>query len=128
MRSGRRCASPGCHQGNGMPGTRPAEKKLRIALLPVSSILRAFRAPAFRCFCATGHLDSFPVNECIGNFPAGFVQVAPRGLAGDPEFFCRLFLFKSFEIDEPYQFDLIGLERDSLPLLRVAAGFVAATF
>jgi hypothetical protein len=57
------------------------------------------------------------------------MEIAPRGLARDPEFFCCLFLFQTFQIDEPYQLDLIGLEQDSLPfILRAAAGLVTTGF
>jgi hypothetical protein len=95
----------------------------------VRSVTGTFRASAFSSFCAAGHLDAFSINQCIGNLAPGFMEVAPRGLAGNAEFFCRLFLFEPCEIDEPYQLDLIGLERDSLSLLLgTAAGFVTAGF
>jgi hypothetical protein len=75
----------------------------------VSSVPGALRAPAFRCFYAAGHLDTLAVDECIGNFPPGFVEIAPCGLARDPEFFRCLFLFQPFEVDEPDQLNLIGV-------------------
>jgi hypothetical protein len=75
----------------------------------VSRVPGTLRAPAFGGLCATGHLNSFAIDECIGNFPAGLVEIAPRGLARDAEFFCSLFLLKPFEVDEPDQFYLIGL-------------------
>lgn len=112
-----------------VPASRASDPlKTKSFLILSCVILRAFRAPAFRNFRAAGHLDSFAVDECIGNLASCLVQVAPCGLAGDPEFFCRLFLFEPFEIDEPYQLDLIGLQRDTLSFFRVAAGFVAAGF
>jgi len=87
----------------------------------------ALRALAVRCFLATGHFDCFPVHQCIGNLAAGFVQVAPCSFARDPEFFCGFFLFKPFQIDKPYKFDLLGLQRDTCAFLfRIAAGLVAA--
>jgi hypothetical protein len=108
----------------------PAEEKKRAPFLfPAFKVPGTLRAPAFCSFRAAGHLDTLAVDERIGNFPAGFVQVAPRGLARDPKSFRRLFLFKSFEVDEPYQFDLIRLQRDPLSLfLRAAAGLVTAGF
>lgn len=86
-------------------GHRPAKKN---SFLIMSCVI--FRAPAFRRFRAAGHLDTFAVDKSISNFSPGFVQVAPRGLAGDPEFFCCLFLSETFNIDEPNRFDLIGLQ------------------
>ena len=71
----------------------PRKKGPGFLLFLISSVPRAFRAPAFSSFCAAGHFDPFPVDECIGNFPAGFVEIAPRGLTRDPEFFCCFFLF-----------------------------------
>ena len=57
------------------------------------------------------------------------MEIAPRGLARDSEFFCRIFLFEPFEIDEPYQLDLIGLQRNAMTFfLRTAAGLVTAGF
>ncbi len=91
----------------------------------ILGILRAFRTPALCGLGAAGHLDPFPVDERIGNFSPSLVEIAPSGLAGDAQFFCRLFLFETFEIDEPDQLDLIGLKRDPLVLrLRTAAGLV----
>jgi hypothetical protein len=88
----------------------PLKKRWTFLLVFVSSVTVTLRAPAFRCFCASGHLDAFPIDQRIGNLASGFMQVAPCGLAGDSEFLSRLFLFEPFEIDEPYQFDLIGLQ------------------
>jgi hypothetical protein len=89
----------------------------------------ALRALPVRSFLATSHLDTLSVDKRIGNLAAGFMQVAPCSFARDPEFFCGFFLFKSFQIDKPYQFDLLGLERDTCAFLfRTAAGLVAAGF
>jgi hypothetical protein len=38
------------------------------------------------------------------------MQVPPCSLAGDTEFLCRFFLFKSFEIDKTDQFNLFRFE------------------
>jgi hypothetical protein len=111
-----------------MSGIRPAKKSTYFFLRMIGSVPRALRASSFCCFRAAGHLDPFPVDKSIGNLPSGFVQVAPRGLAGYPEFFCRLFLFEPFEIDEPDQLDLVRQERYSLSFFRVATGFIAAGF
>jgi hypothetical protein len=91
-----------------MRGLPPVKKK-KTLLLFGTFILRAFRAPAFSSFGAAGHLNAFPVDQCIGDLAPGFMQVAPRSFARDPEFFCCLFLFEPFEIDKPDQLDLIGL-------------------
>jgi hypothetical protein len=79
-------------------------------LFPPGTFAGTFGAPAFRCFGAACHLDTFPVDKCIGNFAPGFMKIPPGSFARDPEFLCRFFLFKAFQIDEPYQFDLIRLE------------------
>ena len=98
-------------------------------LILIRGTPRAFRAPAFRRFRAAGHLDALPVNERIGDLAPRFVEIAPGSFAGDPEPFCRFLLFKAFEINEPDQLDLVGLERDALTLFfRAAAGFVTAGF
>jgi hypothetical protein len=101
--------------------------KIKSFLIPARVILWALRAPAFRSFCAAGHFDTLPIDECISNLFAGFMEIAPCGLTRDTEFLCRLFLFEPFEVDEPDQLDLLGLERDPLPFqFRAAAGLVAA--
>jgi hypothetical protein len=56
----------------------------------------ALRAPAFGCCCTAGHLDPFPVDQCVSNLAPGIMQVPPYGFAGYPQSLCRLFLFKSF--------------------------------
>jgi hypothetical protein len=38
------------------------------------------------------------------------MQVTPCGFAGDSQSLCCLFLFKSFEIDKPDQFNLLRFE------------------
>jgi hypothetical protein len=76
-------------------------------------------------FLAAGDLDSFAEHKRVGNFPAGFVKIAPRGFAGDPESGGCLFLFKPFEIDKPEQFQFVRTQRDALaPFIRAAAGLV----
>ena len=69
----------------------------------------AIRAPAFGCSCTAAPLDPFPVDQC--NLAPGIMQIPPCGFAGYPQSLCRLFLFKSFEVDKPDQLDLISLER-----------------
>jgi hypothetical protein len=87
----------------------------------------ALRAPAFGCFCAASHLDSLSVDKGICYLAPGIMQVPPCGFAGDPQSFCRLFLFKAFEIDETDQFNLLRFERDAFVLFtKVAAGFVTS--
>jgi hypothetical protein len=72
--------------------------------------LGAFRAPAFGCFRATGHFDSFPVDQRICDLAPGFVKVPPRGLAGDSQSLGSLFLFQAFEIDKANQLNLLRFE------------------
>jgi hypothetical protein len=107
--------------------SRPLIKKQSL-LDPISSVPWAFRAPPFSSFNATGHFDTLAINKCICNLAAGFVKIAPCSLAGDPEFFSGFFLFKSFEINESYQLNFLGLERDSLTLILQAAWLVAPRF
>jgi hypothetical protein len=71
---------------------------------------KALRAPAFGCFCAASHLDSLSIDKGICYLAPGIMQVSPCGFAGDPQSLCRLFLFKSFEVDKPDQFNLLRLE------------------
>jgi hypothetical protein len=99
------------------PACRHPLLKIELLLDPAGLILRAFRASAFRCFCTAGHLDPFSVDQSIGDLAPGFVEIAPSGLAGDPEFLGSFFLFEPFEIDEPYQFDLIGLQGNASSFL-----------
>jgi hypothetical protein len=107
----------------------PLKKKWWFLLFPVSSVTGALRASSFCSFCAAGHLDTLAVDERIGDLAPGLMQVAPRGLAGDPEFLCRLFLFKAFKVDEPDKLDFVGLEWDPLaPFFRATAGFVTSGF
>jgi hypothetical protein len=110
-----------------MSGISPP-KKVPIVLSMIGGVPRALRAPAFCRSRAAGYLNPFPVDKSIGNLPTGFMQVAPRGLAGYSEFFCRFFLLEPFEVDEPDQLDLVWLERYSLSFHRIATGFIAAGF
>jgi hypothetical protein len=92
-------------------------------------LLGAFRAPAFCRFLAAGHLDPFSIHQCIGNLAPGLMEIAPRGFAGYPEVLGSLFLFEPFKVNEPDQFDLIGVQRDALAFLfRAAAGLVTTGF
>lgn len=70
----------------------------------------ALRAPTFRRFLASCHLYPLTIYKSIGDLAPGLVQVPPRCLPGNPESLCRLFLFKPFQINEPDQLDLIGLQ------------------
>ena len=84
------------------------------------------RATAFRSLRTPCHLNTFPIDERIGNLSSGFVEIAPCSLAGYTEFFCCLFLLKSFEIDKTDQLDLIRIQRDTRSaIFRATAGFVA---
>lgn len=70
-----------------MPG--PARYKKQDAFLVVISINpRALRTSPLSSLCAAGHVDTLAVDECICDLAPGFMQVAPRGLARDSEFFC----------------------------------------
>jgi hypothetical protein len=89
--------------------------------------LLAFRALPFRWFCAPCHLNPFPVDESIGNFPSGFVQIPPCSLTGDTKSLGSLFLIQPFEIDKADEFNLLRFEGDTLILYtKAAAGFVAS--
>jgi hypothetical protein len=74
------------------------------------SSIPALRATAFGCFSAASHLDSLSIDKGICYLAPGNVQVSPCGFPGDPQSLCRLFLFKSFEIDKPDQFNFLGFE------------------
>ena len=71
---------------------------------------RAFRAAPFSGLGTAGHLDPFAVDKSIGNFAPGLMEIAPCGLPGNPQFYGSFLLFKSFEIDQADQLDLLGLE------------------
>jgi hypothetical protein len=117
-----------------LPGQAPVPERAgsgennRLFSAPASLVPRALRAPSLGSFCAPGHINALTIDEGIGKFAAGFVEVTPHGLAGYPETFCRLFLLKTFKVDEPYQLDLFRLERDPLPLRCMTAGFVTPAF
>jgi hypothetical protein len=70
----------------------------------------AFWAPAFGCFCPASHLNSLSIDNGICYLAPGIMQVSPCGFAGDSQSLCRLFLFKSFEIDKPDKFNFLGFE------------------
>jgi hypothetical protein len=121
-------ASPECFFRHRHAGSRPL-KKQDAFLVVISVNPRAFRASPLSSLCAAGHVDTLAVDECICDLAPGFMQVAPRGLARDSHPLCRLFLFQTFEIDEPYQFNLIGLQRDALArCIGKTTGFVTAGF
>jgi hypothetical protein len=89
----------------------------------------AFRAMAFCCTLAPGHFDTFAIHKSIGYLFSRLVQVTPCGLARDPQPGRGFFLFESFEIDEPDEFDLFWMKKDYHPiLLWAAAWFIAARF
>jgi hypothetical protein len=94
--------------------------------LPVIIQRPALRALPFRRFLAAGDLDALAVHQRIGYFPAGFVKVPPSGLAGDTESGGCFFLFEPFKVNESYEFQLIGTQRDALAVvIRATAGLVA---
>src|SRR5208283_340653 len=94
-----------------------------------TSLPGTLRAPAFCRFLAACHLDPLTVHQGIGDLAPGLVQVPPRGLPGDPQFYRRFFLFEPLKIDETDQLDLLGLQGDPAPLLlRAAAGLVTTGF
>lgn len=94
--------------------------------LPVVIDTPALRALAFRRFLAARDLNSLAVHQCISNLPAGFMEIPPRGLAGDPESGGCLFLFESFKVNESQEFQFVRTQRDALAvLIRATAGLVA---
>jgi hypothetical protein len=79
----------------------PIRHRLLQRIASTLNLPGALRAPAFGCFCAASHLDSLSVDKSICYLAPGIMQVSPCGFAGDSQSFCRLFLFKSFEVDKP---------------------------
>jgi hypothetical protein len=54
------------------------------------------------------------------------MEIAPRSFARNAEMQCSFFLLKSFEINQPDQFDLFWLQRDNdTVLIPAAAGLIA---
>jgi hypothetical protein len=87
----------------------------------------ALRATAFCSFLAASHFDSLSVHKGICYFASGFVQVPPRGLAGDPQSFGSLFLFQPFEVDQTDQFNLLRFEGDAFILFtKTTTGLIAS--
>ena len=94
--------------------------------LPVVIHTPALRALTFRRFLAARDLNTLAVHQCINNFPAGFMEIPPRGLAGDTESGSCFFLFESFKVNESQEFQFVGTQRDALAvLIRATAGLVA---
>jgi hypothetical protein len=58
-------------------------------------------------FCAAGHFNAFPINQCVSDLTPGIMEIPPCGLTGDPQSLGRFFLFKTFEIDETDQFNFL---------------------
>jgi hypothetical protein len=73
-------------------------------------ITRALRAPAFSSFGTAGHFDPFPVDQSVSDLTPGIMEIPPCGLTGDSQSLGSLFLFKTFEIDETDQFNLLRFE------------------
>jgi hypothetical protein len=97
--------------GESRPGTpSPFRYRQYQRISSTLNLPKALRAPAFGCFCAASHLDSLSVDKGICYLAPGIVQVSPCGFAGDSQSLCRLFLFKSFEVDKPDQFNLLRFE------------------
>ena len=61
---------------------------------------------------AAGDADGFSVDEGVGNFSSCFVQVPPRGFAGDAEDCCCFFLGEVVKVHEFQDGNFFGKDND----------------
>jgi hypothetical protein len=101
-----------------------------LPLFCVSDFFIAFTGTeALGSSLAACNFNALPIDKCIGNFCPDFLEITPRGLSRNPHSYCSLFLFKTFNIDQAYQFNLFGMKRyHRLRTIRAAPRLVTPGF